>query len=266
MGFNIENNILKSYNGSTSDVIIPSCVTEIGKEAFKENSSLESVILTGNVKKIGCNAFDNCINLKKVIIPDSVTKIGNNAFDGTKWLKNKQVSEKDAVIVNGIAIAKADNIGETVNLEGIKEIQSEIFKDCNQIKKFIISDGVKICNDAFFNRNDFNICLKDNNTSVNIPVKKKEHERYRVSGHEFSMRFNARTQRLFDFIGADMEHKESLFNNIGIPEYRYPLAVFMANAYESEFFRIFVDMHKEKITEYAEKNAPDLLKFIGGKD
>lgn len=130
MGFKIKNGLLKLYHGFTSDVIIPSCVTKISGFAFEKNKYLKSVIITRNVKSIEYNAFKECTNLEKVIIMNGVTKIGTNAFSGTKWLENKQATEKNAIIINGIAIAKAKNIGESVNLEGVKEIPDDIFKYC----------------------------------------------------------------------------------------------------------------------------------------
>ena len=106
--------------------------------------------------------------------------------------------------------------------------------------------------------NDFNICLKHDDFSVNIQINKSEMIKDKV-------KFTERTESLFDFIGAGIEERESLFNRLEIPEYRYPIAVFMANVYDSEFFRAFVDVHFEKIKEYAQNNAPDLLKFISSK-
>ncbi|MDE6426264.1 MAG: leucine-rich repeat domain-containing protein [Ruminococcus sp.] len=299
MDFEIKNGVLEHYNGNTPDVIIPSNVKEIGEKAFKDNKFLKSVIITRNVTVIGesafedcknlekieipksvtkigefaflqCDslrkivipesvttiddfAFDSCYNLNEIVIPKSVTTIGDGAFDVTKWLENKMATEKNVVIVNDIVISRANNIEESVNLEGVKEILTGVFLNCNEIKEFIVSDGTKIGYNAFFTGNTFNICLKHDDFSVNIPVKESEMEDYF---------FNTRTQNLFDFIGAGIEQKEYLFDELEIPAYRYPLALFMANVYESKFFRTFVDVHFKKIQKYAKNKAPYLLEFI----
>ena len=353
MNFEIKDGVLVKYTGNAPDVIIPSNVTEIGKEAFKDNRNIKSVIITDNVTVIGDSAFENCYNLEKItipegvtiigecafrccseiekivipkgvttisnmafecccyaekivipesvttigewafshcnylkeivipdgvttigegafensydlekiVIPESVTEIGEDAFTGTKWLEDKKATEKNVVVVNGIAIARADNIEESVNLEGIKVIHSRCFENCGQVKKFVVSDGTKIGYNAFLTGKDFNICLKHNDFYINIPIKQSE-----IINSEWSSKwFNFRTQRLFDFIGAGIEERESLFNRLEIPEYRYPIAVFMANVYDSEFFRAFVDVHFAKIQEYAQNNDPDLLKLISSK-
>lgn len=260
MNFEIENGILKKYKGTTPDVIIPSCVTEIGERAFYNNNYLRSVIITGNIQTIGDSAFSYCYNLEKIVIPKSVKKIGNNVFYDTKWLKDKKANAKNVVIINGIAISRTNNISVSVNLSGVKEIRPEIFQNCYQIKEFIISDGVKIGKNAFHTGSNFNICLKSNTMSINIPVKatnyySNSYSRYAVFSHDS-------TQSLFDFISADTKNKEILFDELEIPEYRYPLAVFMANTYQSKFFKTFINVHRDKIREYAKNNAPDLLKFI----
>ena len=307
MDFEIKDGVLVKYTGNTPDVIIPSDVTAIGEEAFKDNKFLKSVIITGNVTSIGncafygcqnleeivisesvttignlafygCNslekvvitksvttigvmAFADCDRLEKIVIQESVTEIGADAFEDTKWLEDKKATEKNVVVVNGIAIASADNIEESVNLEEIKEIKQDTFKDCGQVKKFVVSDGIKIGYNAFLTGNDFNICLKHDDFYVNIPIKQSEI----ITSEWPSKWFNLRTGILFDFIEAGIEERELLFDELEIPEYRYPIAVFMAIAYDSEFFKAFVDVHFENIKEYAKNNAPDLLKFISSK-
>lgn len=242
-------------------IVIPKSVITIGYSTFYGCNNLKKIVIQEGVTAIGEMAFENCSNLEKIVIPESVTEIGDDAFRCTKWLEDKKATEKNVVVVNGIAISSADNIEESVNLEGVKEIKKGVFEGCNKIKDFVVSDGTKIGNDAFLTENDFNICLKHNDFYINIPIKQSE-----IINSEWSLKwFNARTQSLFDFIGADIAEKESLFNRLEIPEYRYPLAVFMANVYESEFFKAFVDMHFEKIQEYAKNKAPYLLEFINNK-
>ena len=58
-------------------------VTEIAKNAFKNNKKLKSVTIGKNVKKIGASAFYGNKALKKIIVQSKVIKtIGKNAFKG----------------------------------------------------------------------------------------------------------------------------------------------------------------------------------------
>ena len=103
--FDIAYGYLKKYNGTSSNVTIPSSVTEIGNDAFINKSTLQSVVIPSNVKKIGVNAFAGCYNLRSVniqgaevieagaflycnrlsdvILPDSLDWIGAKAFYDT---------------------------------------------------------------------------------------------------------------------------------------------------------------------------------------
>ena len=66
-------------NRSITSVIIPDSVTTIGDQAFRDCSSLTSVTIGDSVTTIGFAAFYNC-SFTSVIIPDSVTTIGAWAF------------------------------------------------------------------------------------------------------------------------------------------------------------------------------------------
>ena len=58
-------------------------VTEIAKNAFKNNKKLKSVTIGKNVKKIGASAFSGNKALNKILVQSKVIKtIGKNAFKG----------------------------------------------------------------------------------------------------------------------------------------------------------------------------------------
>lgn len=66
---------------SASKVKIPSTVTKIGKNAFKNCTSLKSVTVPKNVTSVGTNAFYNCKKLTTVKFSGTkITKIGKDAF------------------------------------------------------------------------------------------------------------------------------------------------------------------------------------------
>ena len=81
-GFVIEDGILKKYNGTGGDVVIPNGVKFIGYEVFSDCTNLTGVTIPDSVTSIGWSAFSDCTNLTSVTIPDSVTNIGDLAFYG----------------------------------------------------------------------------------------------------------------------------------------------------------------------------------------
>ena len=78
--FEIEDDILKRYNGSSDLVVVPDNVTVIGSKAFEDRRELTEIRIPDSVKVIEDNAFSGCDNLKTVCFPDSLKKIGNYAF------------------------------------------------------------------------------------------------------------------------------------------------------------------------------------------
>ena len=84
--FKVQNGVLTGCSG-TGDVEIPmffdgQMVTEIGDDAFKDNTALTSVSIPNTITSIGNSAFEGCTGLESVIIPSSVKTIEDNAFNG----------------------------------------------------------------------------------------------------------------------------------------------------------------------------------------
>jgi uncharacterized protein YjdB len=79
--FEIKNDILVSYRGNSSQVVI-STGFKIGYGAFANNSTVENIVISSSINRVYNSAFRNCSSLKTVIIPTSVTSIGADAFDG----------------------------------------------------------------------------------------------------------------------------------------------------------------------------------------
>jgi hypothetical protein len=67
---------------------IPSSVTAIGYEAFRDCSSLSSITIPSSVTTIGNSVFWGCSSLSSITIPSSVTAIGDEAFRGCSSLSS----------------------------------------------------------------------------------------------------------------------------------------------------------------------------------
>ena len=79
---------------SLSSINIPSSVTSIGDWAFLGCSSLTSISIPSSVTSIGQSAFSGCGSLTSINIPSSVTGIGQEAFDGCSNLKTVRFKGK----------------------------------------------------------------------------------------------------------------------------------------------------------------------------
>ena len=101
MDFEIDNGVLRRYNGPGGDVVAPDGVTIIDDEAFRGDDSLTSITLPDGVTTIGSWAFAECRSLTSITLPDSVTIIGNGAFS-------------DCTSLTGIALPEGTFIGDYV--------------------------------------------------------------------------------------------------------------------------------------------------------
>ncbi len=71
---------LLSYNGTKTEVVIPSTVIEIATDAFKDNDKIRKVTIPDSVRKVNEYAFWDCDNLETVIIGKGLTKIDDFVF------------------------------------------------------------------------------------------------------------------------------------------------------------------------------------------
>ena len=86
--YNKNKSLLIQYPSAKIDSIyvVPSTVTIIENQAFKNCSNLKNVTMPNTVISIGESAFYNCSSLTDIIIPDGVLSIGDYTFSGCSSL------------------------------------------------------------------------------------------------------------------------------------------------------------------------------------
>lgn len=85
--FDILNNVLMKYNGSTANVTVPGGITRIGAQAFADNKSIRSVTLPDTLIGISKAAFAYCSNLQRVVVPGNVIALNMECFTGCQNLQ-----------------------------------------------------------------------------------------------------------------------------------------------------------------------------------
>lgn len=161
MAFEIKNNVLRKYTPqeniqqiktddgyatvliTTTTVVVPDGIVEIGNNAFAKCKKIEKVILPNGLKTISKSAFKDCNNLVEIVVPDTLENIGAYAFSGCSKLKVFQIP--DTVKVFG---KYAFNNCSSLEFEdftlpkGLTEIPEGLFRG-TKIKKITVPSGVK---------------------------------------------------------------------------------------------------------------------------
>ncbi len=126
---------LVSYNGSATDVVIPSSVIEIATDAFRDNDHIRSVTIPNSVKKIHEYAFWDCDKLQTVYIGSGLTEIDDFVFANCMGLVKVDIPANIKFI--GIYAFEDD-----VNLESVtitqytRDIHESAFDGCYKLVIF----------------------------------------------------------------------------------------------------------------------------------
>lgn len=179
---------------------VPLGVTRIENNTFSSCDRLKEIQLPAGLKEIEDEAFSGCDNLTSLMIPDSVMNIGERVFlncndglftriDGLLYVDNwvvgvedKEITSaniiNDAVGIAGGSFALCRNLTDITIPEGVKDIGSGAFVECNLVS-VKIPNGLTIIKKSVFAN-----C--SNLVSVNIPESVTRIEDYAFVGCKFT--------------------------------------------------------------------------------
>lgn len=155
---------------------LPSSLSEIGWEAFRDCADLTRISIPNGVKTIGSGAFRECTNLGRMDLPDSVECIESGAFSGCESLKVIKLSNnlqtlgagvftntdiREITIPNSlkevvrtlsiISPFEGSNISTIVFEDGIKTIPDHVALNSENLRQVVIPDSVETIGEGAFN-------------------------------------------------------------------------------------------------------------------
>jgi len=144
---------LENYNGTASEVYIPSGVTMIGSGAFAQNQTITKVVIPNGVTEIDFMAFNGCSNLETIILPETLTMLGLQCFGNCTSLQTiilpESLTTMEQYIFRGSAI-------QSVYIpKNVTSIDNYVFQGCQEL----ISIEVDPENTTFDSRNNCNAII-----------------------------------------------------------------------------------------------------------
>lgn len=147
--FEIEAGVLKKYKGSSTDVVIPNNVIEIGAQAFS-GTGVKSVTIPDGVKSIGKSAFWNCTSLTNITIPNSVTSINYGTFFNCISLTSIKIP--DSITSIGEQAFQQSSLNTVIIPDGVRTIDRHAFADCKLLANVTIGNSVTSIGEMAFSK------------------------------------------------------------------------------------------------------------------
>ena len=125
-------------------------VTDIGKEAFMNNTKVTKISIPESITSIKEKAFKNCSRLLAIEMPKTIKTIENYAFEGCELLQGIEIP--DTVINLGVGVCKDCYSLESISLgSNVKSIEQAAFANCFNISDIKIPFGItSIGSEAFY--------------------------------------------------------------------------------------------------------------------
>ena len=133
---------------AVKSVKLPSSLTEISNNAFRETSITE-IVIPASVRKIQGSAFYGCRNLSKVVFEGDEIKELHGCFQNCTSLKSIKLP-RTAGLIGSDMFSGCSLLSDVTLPENISEIYAGMFKECKSLKTVGVPSGVvKVGNGAF---------------------------------------------------------------------------------------------------------------------
>lgn len=153
-----------SYTQITS-LVIPDSVTYVGEDAFNSCNYLSSVQLGNGLTELPSGMFGFC-GLKNINLPDCITSIDDYCFVYTDM--ETVVIPESCNVIGAHAFSDCHSLSTLTLKNGVKEIGSAAFMNCNLTDIFLPASVKKIGSSAFDYQKLMNIQVSPDNPVIYI--------------------------------------------------------------------------------------------------
>ena len=132
---------LLNTNKNITSVALPSTLSEISDNTFKDCKLLTTAAIPEGVKIIGKTAFSGCSSVDNIVLPKSLESLGQQAFNKCTALKSIAIPNLVEIIMTG-TFNGCTSLESAVIGDGVTEIMRNSFQNCTALKTIDIGTGV----------------------------------------------------------------------------------------------------------------------------
>lgn len=141
--------ILACLPTAVGEIVIPSSVTCIGREAFAYRHKITSIIIPDSVIRIENSAFNGCDGLSSINIPNSVIQLGEFTFHSCKNIRSVSIGCGVQTIKRG-TFSGCQSL-TTINIpNSVTNIEEEAFSYCTKLTSITIPNSVSNVDGTIF--------------------------------------------------------------------------------------------------------------------
>lgn len=130
---------------------LPSGITSIGTNAFRENSKLALKELPETIRTIGAHAFYNCTNLALTKLPSELKTLGNYSFYSCTKLSFSEIPV-NVTTLPSFCFNKCSGLTSITILGNITEFAGQVFYQASNLERVVLPNitGVPVMGSNVF--------------------------------------------------------------------------------------------------------------------
>ncbi len=131
--------ILVAYHGTNTELVLPSYITKINQNAFKDCTELTSITIGDSVTSIGSQSFHGCTGLTSITIGGSAS-IGGSAFSGCTGLTSVTIGS-GVTSIGSSAFYGCTGLTSITIPDSVTSIGVGAFAGCTGLTSIIVVEG-----------------------------------------------------------------------------------------------------------------------------
>ncbi|MBQ8178690.1 MAG: leucine-rich repeat protein [Clostridia bacterium] len=206
---------LVKYNGTATEVVLPSGISAIEKGVF-DGKGITSLDMSATViERLEENVFNGLSTLASVVFSPYTTYVGAGALNGTAWL-NAQTD--DFVIVNDVALVAYNGSESTIEVpDSVRYLNSDVLGGNSYVDTVIIKGEIAIGDRAFVGTSLYSLIGENYIQSIGKDAfLGTEYESINLSG--VAPDGEAQTENIFLVIGGHLVKFECYDPEVVIPK------------------------------------------------